>query len=148
MFGMLKKALGKSSRETRQTLSKLENKDLMEAIVFGAIYVAAADGELEAAELEKAEKILRNNRAIGSFTSEIATLMDRAKSDFNDGGIRIIRMNAERELRDLASSPKDAETVLVTMLSIAEADGEIDPEEKKVLDRAASLMGLRLNDYL
>ncbi len=57
-------------------------------------------------------------------------------------------MNAERELADLAHTPTDAETVINFMLTIAEADGEIEPAEVAVLERAAAKLNLRLKDYL
>lgn len=38
--------------------------------------------------------------------------------------------------------------VLNIMLTIAEADGEIEPAEMAVLEKAAKIMGLSLKDYL
>ena len=43
---MLGKLFGKKSGQARAAVSKLANRDLMEAVVYGAIYVAAADGDL------------------------------------------------------------------------------------------------------
>ena len=57
-------------------------------------------------------------------------------------------MNAERELGDLAHTPGDAETVINFMLTIAESDGEIEPAEIEVLERAAAKLNVRLKDYL
>ena len=145
MFGKL---FGKKGREARQAMAKLENRDLMQAIVYGCFYVAAADGDIESAELDKIERLLRNEPKLAGFGTELNQCIDKAKSDFNDGGARIIRMNAERELADVAHTPADAETVLNMMLTVAEADGEIEAEETTVLERAASKLNLRLKDYL
>lgn len=146
MFG-LKKIFGKG-REARAALGKLENRDLLQAVVYGCFYVAAADGEIEPAELDKIDRLLRNEPKLQGFGAELGNLIDKAKADFNEGGARIIRMNAERELADLAHTPTDAETVINFMLTIAEADGEIEPEEVAVLERAAAKLNLRLKDYL
>ncbi|MBA6068372.1 tellurite resistance TerB family protein [Pseudomonas mosselii] len=146
MFG-LKKIFGKG-REARAALGKLENRDLLQAVVYGCFYVAAADGEIEPAELDKIDRLLRNEPKLQGFGAELGNLIDKAKADFNEGGARIIRMNAERELADLAHTPADAETVINFMLTIAEADGEIEPEEVAVLERAAAKLNLRLKDYL
>lgn len=143
MFGLFKKG-----REARQAVAKIENRDLMQAAVYGCFYVASADGEIESSELSKVESLLRNSPALQGFGPELSSTIDKAKADFTDGGARIIRMNAERELSDLAHDPKNAETVLTFMLTVAEADGEIEAEEQVVLDRAAQKMGLRLKDYL
>ncbi|MEX0293849.1 tellurite resistance TerB family protein [Pseudomonas putida] len=146
MFG-LKKLFGKG-REARAAMAKLENRDLLQGIVYGCFYVAAADGEIEPAELDKIDRLLRNEPKLQGFGAELGNLIDKAKADFNEGGARIIRMNAERELADLAHTPSDAETVINFMLTIAEADGEIEPAEVAVLERAAGKLNLRLKDYL
>lgn len=145
---MLGKLFGKKSREARQAMAKIENRDLMQAAVYGVFYVASADGDIEPSEIEKVERLLNNSDQLKGFGVELAQTIDKAKADFNEGGARIIRMNAERELADLASTPKDAETVINFMLTVAEADGEIEDAELTVLERAANKMGLRLKDYL
>ncbi|EEX1012158.1 tellurite resistance TerB family protein, partial [Escherichia coli] len=42
----------------------------------------------------------------------------------------------------------EAEEVFVNMLTIAEADGEIEPAEHKVLEEVGRRLGLRVEDYL
>ncbi len=69
------------------------------------------------------------------------------RPDFKSGA-RILRQNAEKELGDLAHSPTEALTVLNVMLTVAEADGEIEPAEMVALERSAKLMGLNLKDHL
>lgn len=113
MFGLGKKLFGKG-RAARAAMAKMENRDLLQAIVYGVFYVASADGDVEPQELDKIDRLLR----------------------------------AERELCDLTHSPADAEMVLNFMLTIAEADGEIEDAEIVVLERAAAKMNLRLKDYL
>jgi len=116
-------------------------------VVYGSIYVAAADGELEETELSKIETILSNNPALQGFGAELSNTIDRAKTDFKSG-TRILRQNAEKELGDLAHSPAEALTVLNVMLTVAEADGEIEPAELTALERSAKLLGLNLKDHL
>jgi tellurite resistance protein TerB len=144
---MLGKLFGKKSGQARAAVAKLANRDLMEAVVYGAIYVAAADGELEDSEMSKIETILSNNPALQGFGAELSNTIDRAKTDFKSGA-RILRQNAEKELGDLAHSPQEALTVLNVMLTVAEADGEIEDSEMKALERSAKLLGLNLKDHL
>ncbi|MCI5274547.1 hypothetical protein E4507_18850 [Escherichia coli] len=42
----------------------------------------------------------------------------------------------------------EAEDVLDVAVAIAEADGEIEPEERKVLEEIAGVLGLRLENHL
>lgn len=144
---MLGKLFGKKAGQARASVAKLANRDLMEAVVYGAIYVAAADGDLEDSELSKIETILSNNPALQGFGAELSNTIDRAKTDFKSGA-RILRQNAEKELGDLAHSPSEALTVLNVMLTVAEADGEIEDSELKALERSAKLLGLNLKDHL
>ena len=146
MFGKL---FGKKGREARQAMANIENRDLMQACVYGCFYIASADGDIEPAEIDKIDRLLRNARQLQGFGAELGQAIDRAKADFNEGGARIIRMNAERELTDLAHDPANAEVVLNFMITVAEADGEIEePAETTVLERAAAKMNLRLKDFL
>ena len=138
---------GKKAAAARAAMGKLENRDLMQAIVYGSIYMGAADGELEVAELDKIEMVLRNTKQLEGYGAEISNLVERAKTDFQVS-IRVLRQNAEKELTDLAHSPTEAVTVLNIMLTIAEADGEIEPAEMTVLEKAAKLMNLNLKDHL
>ncbi|WP_455830355.1 tellurite resistance TerB family protein [Pseudomonas fluorescens] len=144
---MLGKLFGKKSGQARAAVAKLANRDLMEAVVYGSIYVAAADGDLEDSELSKIETILSNNPALQGFGAELSNTIDRAKTDFKSGA-RILRQNAEKELGDLVHSPAEALTVLNVMLTVAEADGEIEAAELTALERSAKLLGLNLKDHL
>lgn len=144
MFGMFKS----KAREARATMAKLENKDLMEAIVAASVLVAAADGDLEASELDKIDKLLKTNKQLNHFGSEITATLNSFKEQFTEGGFRIIRQNAHRELEDIKHNPRDAETVVNIILTVAEADGEIEEAEMKVLEDIASRLGLRIKDYL
>ena len=55
IFGSL---FGKKAANVKQELAKVENRDLMEAIVAGSILVAYADGECEEEELAKMEQVI------------------------------------------------------------------------------------------
>ena len=69
---MLGKLFGKKTGQARAAVAKLANRDLMEAVVYGAIYVAAADGDLEESELSKVETILSNNPSLQGFGAELS----------------------------------------------------------------------------
>ncbi|EFL3938272.1 tellurite resistance TerB family protein, partial [Escherichia coli] len=106
--------------------------------------VAYADGECEASEKAKIEQVLRNQSA---FTSEInaisATIIGQLDTNFKIG-----RRAALREIEDVKHDTREAEDVLDVAVAIAEADGEIEPEERKVLEEIAGVLGLRLENHL
>lgn len=149
MFGSIARFVTGKGREARAGMAKIENRDLMQAIVYGSFYVAAADGEVSEAELKKLSALISNMPALKGFGPELGDTMDRAEADFVNGGKRILRQNAEKELSDLNGKGVDALSVMNVMLTVAEADdGNIKPEEMVVLEKAAKLMGLDLSKIL
>ncbi|EKG5991395.1 tellurite resistance TerB family protein, partial [Escherichia coli] len=95
----------------------------------------------------KIEQVLRNQPALSAFTSEInaisATIIGQLDTNFKTG-----RRAALREIEDVKHDTREAEDVLDVAVAIAEADGEIEPEERKVLEEIAGVLGLRLENYL
>jgi len=143
MFGKL---LGKKFGKAKVELKKVENRQLMEAIVGACILVAAADGEISKSELEKIDQLIRSNKNLEHFGAEITVTLGRFTEQLN-AGFRVGRMNIMREIGDIKDNPLDAEEVFVNMLTIAEADGEIEAGELKVLGEVGRLLGLRLADF-
>lgn len=142
MLGMFKKRAAKVGAE----MKRIENRDLMEAIVAGSLMVAYADGELEAEELTTLENLLAANENMAHFGSEINDTINRFAKMF-EGGVRMGKMKAMRELDDLKGSPEEIEEAFVMMIEIAEADGEIEPEELAVLKEVGNKLGVRLSDF-
>ncbi|EEV3455885.1 tellurite resistance TerB family protein [Escherichia coli] len=140
MFGIFKKKTRRAAAE----IKKFEKRDLAQAVINAAYLVAYADGECEASEKAKIEQVLRNQPA---FTSEInaisATIIGQLDTNFKIG-----RRAALREIEDVKHDTREAEDVLDVAVAIAEADGEIEPEERKVLEEIAGVLGLRLENHL
>lgn len=142
MFGF-----GKKVNAVKADLKKLENRDLLEAIVGGCLLVAAADGDIEESEVKKIDSLLRTNKNLAHFGSEITELVNRF-SERLQSGYRVARAEILDEISDVKGDEKQKRDVLLNMLTIAEADGEIEPAEQKELDAVAQSLGLRLADYL
>lgn len=143
MFGKL---LGKKVGGAKVELKKLENRDLMQAIVGACILIAGADGDLEASELDTIEKAIRSNPSLSHFGPEITTVMGQFKDQLA-AGFRLAKVKIMREIGDIKSNAQDAEEVFVNAITIAEADGEIEPAELTVLAEIGRVLGLRLQDF-
>lgn len=138
-MGFLSK-LGRSAKSVAK-------QNVFEAIVAASVLVACADGEIEKKESEKLEKMLANNDSLSSFKkTEIQRLVAKysgvVETDFRMGKIKMMS-----EIEDISENPSDAEEVFVTAISIAEADGEIEPKELEVLTEIGRRLGLNLKDY-
>lgn len=141
MFGFSKKIFG-----AKKAVKKLENRDLMQAIVGGCLIAAAANGEISKEESAQIDKQIRANKNLEHFGSEITATVNLYTEQL-EASFRIGRMNILREIKDIANNPNDAEEVFVNMLAVAEGDGEVCETELKVLREVGVLLGLRLKDF-
>lgn len=143
MFG---KMFGKKRAEAAAKMHKVNNRDLMEAIVAGSIMVMYADGTVEASELEKLEKLIQSNDNLKHFGSEINTCIAKFTDMFSAGAL-MGKMKAMRELDDIKATSEECEEAFVMMVEIALADGEIDDKEAAILKEVGQKLGVRVSDY-
>lgn len=141
MFGIGKKLFG-----AKRAVKKLENRDLMQAIVGGCLLVAAADGEISKNESAQIDIQIRANKNLEHFGPEITSTVNLYTEQLQ-ASFRIGRMTILREIRDIKNNPADAEEVFVNMLAVAEGDGDISTQEMKVLGEVGNELGLRLKDF-
>ncbi len=62
--------------------------------------------------------------------------------------LKLVVVRRYVRFEDVKHDTREAEDVLDVAVAIAEADGEIEPEERKVLEEIAGVLGLRLENYL
>jgi len=127
-------------------VKKVTNRDLMEAIVGGSMLVAAADGSIDDDEIIALDGILSSNPALADFGSEIGKEIKRCE-DIIGAGFRIGKLKILREIADIKNNPEHAEEVFVVMITIAEADGEVDDSEMAILREVGNVLGLKTSDY-
>ncbi|ELN2579134.1 tellurite resistance TerB family protein [Enterobacter kobei] len=142
MFGF-----GKKARKAVAEVKRFEKRDLAQAVINAAWLVAYADGESSNVEKASVDQVLRANPVLGAFTSEIQGISQTIIAQL-DANYKVGRLAAYREIEDCKGDQREAEDVLVTAIAIAEADGEIQEAEKKVLEEVANRLGLRLETYL
>lgn len=141
MFNKLKNAFaGKVNKYSGK-------KDFLEAVCAACALVAAADGDLEDAEIAQTIKgIASNPELAGAFPSREIEQTADAMLKRAQGG-RVGRNGLFKELEDIASDKDMSETVLLTALDVADSDGEMEPAEKVILEKIAQTFGLNLASY-
>ena len=144
MFGKL---FGKKVTVAKENLKRLENRDLMEAMVGGCLLIAFADGDCEEAELLKMDEVLRTSKSLEGYGAELTDTINRFVARLKAGYI-IGRAEILREINDVKGSQTEKEDVLLAMLTVAMSDGQIEPEEQKELTQVAQRLGLRIEDYV
>ena len=143
MFGKL---FGKRVGAARAEVKKVENRDLMQAVVGAMVLIAYADGECERSELDKIDRLIAANDSLAHFGSEIQQTMGRYV-EFMEAGPRLGEMKIMREIADVKNNAQEAEEVFVLAITVAEADGEIEPAEVKMLAKIGRELGLRVQDF-
>lgn len=141
MFGIFKKKARKAVVEVK----KMENRDTVEATVWGAYSIAYADGTCDAKEIAVLEKTISALPAFAPFAGEIAQMSSNIRARY-EASPRSANAQALRELADV-SGTDDAVDVLCLCLDVADNDG-IGEEEEKQLKKIAQALQLPLDQYL
>lgn len=141
MFGLFKKKARKAVVEVK----KMENRDAVEATVWGAYSIAYADGTCDAKEIATLEKTISALPAFAPFAGEIALMSSNIRARY-EASPRSANAQALRELADVAGT-NDAVDVLCLCLDVADNDG-IGEEEEKQLKKIAQALQLPLDQYL
>lgn len=147
MFGALKKAFGAGAREVQANYS--QNKDYLEAVCAASALVAFADGELEEVEKSKVISLLSNHSTLGKMYDR-PTIENTAEVMFKRAKDSSGRQSLARELDDIkgrADGKQMAEDVYLIAVDVSAADGEVEPEEKVVLEKIAKRLGVDPNDF-
>lgn len=143
---MLGKLLGKKAGAAKAEVKKMANKDLAEGLVGAALLVAAADGEIEPKEIESLMAQLDCHPALEGFGSEIGKMVDSFTARLN-AGFLIGKTQIMREIADCAHDETEAEDIFVAAISIAQSDGELEPEELVILKEIGQKLNLKPANY-
>lgn len=143
MFKMFKK----KAAAAQANLHKVENRDLMEAIVAGSVLVAYADGDCSGDELLKLNGIIESNDNLKHFGSEIGATIDKYSAMY-ESGARLAKIKLMKELEDVKADEDQKEEAFVIAIEIADADGEIDEDELAILREIGKKLGLNPDNYV
>jgi tellurite resistance protein TerB len=104
--------------------------------------VAAADGQVDAAERQQVETLILNNDVLQNFPADqlrqrFNKHVDQLVSNFQHG-----KAEAMKEIAKAAKKPVEARAVIQTGIVIAGADGYIAPAEQQVVHEACAALGL------
>jgi tellurite resistance protein len=140
MFGF-----GKKARKVVAEVKKMENRDDVEATVWGAYDIAYSDGTCDAKEIAVLEKTISALPAFAPFAGEIAQMSSNIRARY-EASPRSAHAEAMRQLSEVAGSPA-AVDVLCLCLDIADNDG-IGEDEQSALKKIAQSLQLPLDQYL
>ena len=145
-MGFFSKMFGKKAAAAKANMHNVENRDLMQAIVGGCLLVAYADGSCEEEELKKMEQVITALPELKHFGNEIQETIGTFRSQL-EAGFRIGRQKILKEISEIKGNDDERYIVFNTIITIAEADGEVSPEEVTVLKDVAQMLGISLREY-
>lgn len=143
MFGKLKERLTGGAK-------RLQGKtDLLEGVCAMAALVACADGDIEDSEVEATLDALTGHATLGEAfgPSEIERALDKQLKRAKGGAAGKLALKREIEEMKAKNAADELEMALMIALDVASADGEVEPEERKVLDDLAKRLGFNLASY-
>lgn len=130
-----------------KSAKQIQNQNVMEAIIAGSMLIASSDGEIEKKEIDTLDKLLTNNDLLKAFKpAEIRKVIDRY-AGILEAGFRVGKLKMLKEIGEISDNAEWSEEVFVTALTIAEADGEIEPSELAVLKEIGRSLGVNLANY-
>lgn len=147
VFGMFKKVLKAGAKEIQADYS--QNRDYLEAVCASAALVAAADGDIEDSERIKTVKIISAHPILSKFYTP-AIIEQTADTMFKRAKDVSGRQMLARELDDIKTKENGkqmAEDVYLVALDVANADGEVEPQETEVLKKIANRLGVNASDF-
>ncbi len=147
LFGFGKKKVNQKYEELRQAAGKMDSKDTVEAGIALMVGTAFADGSCTDEELETLENVVQSDEAFANWASETTAMTNKWIEKFRKFRRGAVQ-DMEKELSDLKADPANAKKVLLCGIAVAEDDGELAGAEREFLEKAAAVMGLRLDAVL
>lgn len=145
MFG-IKKLFKRTTNEAAATLAKLENKDMMEAVVAGSILLIFADGNPEESEFQALKALINANEKLSHFGVEIDNTIDRFQR-LMLAGANLGRIKVMQEIKDCKYDGDDAIEIFAVLLDVAQADGEVSEPEVAVLKAVGRELNVPLSMF-
>ncbi|MFF1304505.1 tellurite resistance TerB family protein [Streptomyces sp. NPDC058307] len=140
LVGVLKTQLGSLKTE-------LKSGAYRDASMAMCALVAAADGHVDAAEIQQMESLILGNEVLQNFPPEQLRTrfhkhVDQLTRNFPQG-----KADALQDIAKAAKKPTEARAVIQTGIVIAGADGHFSQAEQTILREACATLGLQPAEF-
>ena len=131
----------------KKSAKAVAKQNVLEGIVAAQILVAGASGSIDKKELETVNKLLDTNDSLNAFSKSDKQRLVSKYSQMVETNYLVGKTKLLREIAEVANNPEDAEDIFVNAIAIAQADGDLEANEAKILVEIGNTLGLELNDY-
>ncbi|TWH64846.1 tellurite resistance protein TerB [Azomonas agilis] len=128
-------------------VTRFKNRDFMEAVVAGCALVAAADGEISAAEKQKMVGYIQNSKELNVFDlKEVIQLFQETCQKF-EFDHQIGKAEALRVIGKLRKQEDAARLLVRVCCAIGAADGQFEESERAVCRLLCAELGLNSAEF-
>jgi tellurite resistance protein TerB len=143
----LKQRYSEVTANLKTEVSKFKNKSFLEAVVAGCALVAHADGVVKPEEKQKMMGFLRNSEVLSVFdVQEVIAIFDKYSKQF-EFDHQIGQASALQVVSKLKGKDAEARLMVRVCCAIGAADGNFDNDEKAVVSKICTELGLNPKDF-
>lgn len=132
--------------QAQTKLAQFNNATFRDAVMATCALVASADGTVDSQERSKVAALIQKNELLQVFNGSDLKASFLAYCD--KAGDEFARLDVVNVVRKLKGNEAQADTALKIALIIANADGNFDDSERKVVKDLCSVLSLPVTEYL
>ncbi len=147
MLDSFKQKFSDLTKGLKDEVSRVKNRDFLEATVAGCALVANADGIVDPEEKRKMMGFMQTSDVLALYdTNQVIELFNKYNSNFEfDFGIG--EAQALKTIAKLAKKPDEARLLVRACCVIGAADGNFDEHERAVVRRMCQELNLNPKDF-
>jgi tellurite resistance protein TerB len=143
----LKGKISSMNKNLSTKVSQFKNNDFANATMAMCALVAAADGDIDSSERQKTASFIMNNETLRIFDAsdlreKFDFYCDKLTQDFDFGKIECIQA-----ISKIKNKEGQARAIIQIGIIIGGADGDFDPDEKKVVKEACNAVGISSEEF-
>jgi tellurite resistance protein TerB len=143
----LKDKISTMNQNLSTKVSQFKNADFANATMAMCALVAAADGDIDSSERQKTASFIMSNETLKIFDpaelrEKFNFYCDKLTQDFDFGKIECIQAVSK-----VRKNEGQARAVIQIGIIIGGADGNFDPDEKKVVKEACNSVGINPAEF-
>jgi len=147
MLESFRQKLGDMTKGMKDEVSRVRNRDFLEACVAGCALVANADGIVDPEEKRKMMGFMQTSDALSLYdTTDVINLFNKYNSNFEfDFGIG--EATVLKTVGKMAKKPEEARLLVRVCCVIGAADGNFDEHERAAVRRMCQELKLDPKDF-
>lgn len=147
MLDGLKQKFGQMSKGLKDEVSRVRNREFLEACVAGCAIVANADGVVDAEEKRKMMGFMQTSDVLSLYdTKDVIELFNKYNGNFEfDYGIG--EAQALKTIAGLKKKPENGRLLVRVCCVIGAADGNFDESERNAVRRICQELSLSPDEF-